>query len=143
MKKFLLSLLVVLMLALSGCGDATVGVAVDIPIVPVVFINPPVITLYPYTKDTQTEYIYGSIDFYASDADIYSMTVVAYNPRGVEMSRVTTYPTNLTGAIRGTIPFSIDYFTFPSEINAYTFSVYLTDSNGYTSNQAVDRFYVP
>ncbi|MDD2897872.1 MAG: hypothetical protein PHI31_04080 [Desulfuromonadaceae bacterium] len=140
MKNVFFGLMVALMLAMSGCGEATIGVAVDIPIA---FINPPAITFHTYTKDTATEHIYGSINFDAPDSDIDSMTVVVYNPRGVELSRVTTYPTNLSGATRGTIPFSIDYFTFPSESNPYTFSIYLTDFNGNTSNQAVDTFRVP
>ena len=33
--------------------------------------------------------------------------------------------------------------TFPSDAYAYTFSIYLTDFNGYTSNQAVATFFVP
>lgn len=70
------------------------------------------------------------------------MTVVAFDSRGFERSRTITL-IHLPGAVRGTIPFSIDYHTFPSDAFAYTFSVYLTDFNGLTSNQGAGTFLVP
>ena len=70
------------------------------------------------------------------------MTVVAIDPRGYEISRTVT-GLGLRGVTEGSIPFSIDYATFPSEVHAYTFSIYLTDFNGSTSNQVVDTFFVP
>lgn len=140
MKKFLLGILAVLTLVMSGCGDASV--AVVIPVDPVYVVSPPSITSYSFTKNTTTEFINGSVDFYAPDSDIDFITVVSYNSLGYEMSRTTTY-VNVPNTTYGTIPFKIDYLTFPSSLYAYTFSVYLTDFNGYTSNQAVDTFYVP
>lgn len=138
MKKMLLGMMALMMLVLSGCGDGSVAVVV--PIGPV--ISPPSITSYQFTKDPAAEFIDGSVTFYAPDADIDTMTVVVIDPRGYEISRSTTL-IYLAGTTMGTIPFSIDYETYPSETYAYTFSVYLTDLNGYTSNQAVDTFYVP
>lgn len=136
MKRALLGMLAIMMLVLSGCGGGRVEVVV--PVGP----EPPSITSHSFTKNTATEFIYGEVTFYAPDSDIYSMTVVAIGPRGNEVSRTKTYP-DRTGVIQGTIPFSIDYYNFPSGVYPYTFSIYLTDFNGYTSNQAVDTFYVP
>ncbi|NTV49533.1 MAG: hypothetical protein HGB32_01730 [Geobacteraceae bacterium] len=138
MKRLLVSMLTIVMLVLSGCGDATVSIL--IPIGPV--IEPPAITSYQFTKNTVTELIEGSVDFYAPDSDIDTMTVVVFDPRGYEIFRSKTF-IYLTGAVSGTIPFRIDYYYYPSEVFAYTFSIYLTDFNGNTSNQAVDTFNVP
>jgi hypothetical protein len=136
MKKVLLGLMAIMMLAMSGCGGGSVEVVV--PIGP----EPPSITSHQFTKDPVAEFIDGSVAFYAPDSDIDTMTVVVYDPRGREISRSQTV-INLPGAVHGTIPFSIDYATFPSEVYAYTFSIYLTDFKGNTSNQAVDTFFVP
>lgn len=138
MKRMLLGMLAIMMLVMTGCGDGTVAVVV--PLQPV--INPPSITSHSFTKNTATEFIYGDVAFYAPDSDIDSMTVVVLDPGGNEISRSKTFP-NRTGVTQGTIPFSIDYVTYPSSNYAYTFSIYLTDFNGYTSNQAVDTFFVP
>lgn len=130
MKKLMLVILVVMMAGLSGCGDPSVAV------------NPPSITSYQFSKDALNEYINGSVDYYAPDSDIDSMTVVVYDSLGHERSRTKTL-INHPGVTQGNIPFSIDYLTFPSDAYAYTFSIYLTDFNGYTSNQAVDIFFIP
>jgi len=130
MKRLIFGLLMILMAGLSGCGGSSVTV------------NPPSITSYQFTKDAVREYIDGSVNYYAPDSDIDTMTVVTYDSRGIERSRTQTL-INHPGTAQGTIPFSIDYLTFPSDAYAYTFSVYLTDFNGYTSNQAVDSFYIP
>lgn len=135
MKRLLLGALTIMMLLLSGCGD---GILVVVPIGPV--INPPSITSYQFTKDPVGAFINGSVTFYAPDSDIYSMTVVVFDSGGNTKSRITSFP-NFPGAIQGTIPFSIDYFTYPA--GTFTFSIYLTDFNGYTSGQIVDTFRVP
>lgn len=134
MKKVIVGMLAILMLAMTGCGGGSVEVVVPVE---------PSITLNPFSQDRVSEFIFGSVDFYAPDSDIDSMTVVAYDARGIQWSRTNT-SINLPDVIRGTIPFSIDYNSFPSDFNApYTFSVYLTDFNGMTSNQAVGTFFVP
>jgi hypothetical protein len=130
MKKLLLGMVTIVMLVMAGCGEAPVTV------------YPPEIQSYTFTKDTVHEYIDGSVRYYASDSDIDTMTVVVYDSRGYEWSRTKTL-INHPGVTQGTILFSIDYYTFPSDTRPYTFSVYLTDFNGYTSNQAVDTFWVP
>jgi hypothetical protein len=138
MKRLLVATLTIVMLMLSGCGDATVSVF--IPIGPL--IDPPEITSFQFTKNPATELIDGSVNFYAPDSDIDTMTVVVFDPRGYEISRSKTFIYQ-AGVVWGTIPFRIDYYYYPSDIFAYTFSIYLTDFNGNTSNQAVDTFYVP
>lgn len=130
MKRLMFGMVMMVMTILSGCGDSSVAV------------NPPSITSYQFTKDSLHEYIDGSVDYYAPDSNIDSMTVVVYDSRGYEWSRTNTLISH-PEITQGTIPFSIDYVTFPSDAYAYTFSVYLTDFNGYTSNQAVDTFYIP
>jgi hypothetical protein len=138
MKKLLVGMMAMLLLAMTGCGGGSVEVSG--PVGPVAYA--PSVTLNGFTKDTLYEILDGSVSFYAPDSDIDTMTVVAINPAGYEVSR-TVKLINLPGVIQGTIPFSIDYHTFPSSGYAYTFSVYLTDFHGYTSNQAVDIFWVP
>lgn len=128
MKRVLLGLVAIMMLAVSGCGDATVAV------------NPPSITSYQFTKDSIDEFIDGRVAFYAPDSDIDTMTVAVFDSGGNLYSKIVSFP-NLPGVTQGTIPFSIDYYTYPA--GRFTFSVYLTDFNGYTSNQAVDSFSIP
>jgi hypothetical protein len=135
MKRLLLGVLTIMVLLMSGCGE---GVRVVVPIVPV--ISPPSITSYQFTKDPVAKLINGSIAFYAPDSDVYSMTVVVFDSGGNTKSRITSFP-SFPGAIRGTIPFSIDYFTYPA--GTFTFSIYLTDFNGNSSGQIVDTFSVP
>lgn len=140
MKRLLLGMLTIMMLVMSGCGDASVAVVV--PLEPVIVISPPTITSYQFTKDPVAEFIDGSVEFYAPDSDIDTMTVVVIDPRGYEIYRKNTL-IYLSGAVQGSIPFSIDYVNFPSETYAYTFTAYLTDFKGNTSNQAVNTFWVP
>lgn len=127
MKKLLLGMMTMMMLIMSGCGDATV-------------INPPSITAYQFTKDSAAKFIDGSVSFYAPDSDIDTMTIVVFDSGGYEITR-TTASLNFPGTTQETVFFSIDYVTYP--FGAYTFGIYLTDFNGYTSNQIVGTFLVP
>lgn len=136
MKRVLLGMLAIMMLVMSGCGDGSVSVI--IPVEPV--INPPSITSYRFTKDVAAEFIDGSVDFDAPGSDIDTMTVVVFDSVGSEMSRIITF-IDRPGIVEGTIPFSIDYITYPAGI--YTFGIYLTDFNGFPSNLVVDSFAVP
>ena len=133
MKRVLLAMFAVMMLVMSGCGDSSVAVVVPVDPVP----EPPSITSFQFTQDRIAEFIDGSVNFSAPDSDIDTMTVVVFDSRGFEISRTTTV-INLPDVIQGTIPFSIDYFTFPA--GTFTFSVFLTDFNGFTSNQVVGSF---
>lgn len=129
MKRIIFGILAIMMAGLSGCGETTT-----------VTVNPPSITSYRFTKDAVTEYIDGNAGYFAPDSDIDSMTVVVFDSRGFEISRTKTF-LNLPGITQGTVFFSIDYLTYPAD--KFTFSIYLTDFNGYTSNQIVDTFQVP
>lgn len=131
-------MLAIMMLVISGCGEASVAVVIPLEHV----ISPPTITSYQFTKDPVAEFIDGSVSFYAPDSDIDTITVAVFDSGGYEISRTTT-ALNLRGVAQGTVPFSIDYVTYPSAAYAYTFSIYLTDFNGYPSNQIVDTFRVP
>jgi hypothetical protein len=135
MKRLLLGMLAMMMLVMSGCGDDTVVVVVPV-------VDPPTITSYEFAKNTATEFVNGSVNFVAPDSDIDTITVVVFDSQVNEVSRTITTVLNLPiGATQGTIPFSIDYITFPND--TYTFSIFLTDFNGNPSNQAVDIFLVP
>lgn len=138
MKKLILSMFTILTLLLAGCGDGSVSVYV--PIGPV--INPPAITSYQFTKDRISEFIDVSVTFYAPDSDIDTVTVTVFDPNNQVISRTTTRR-NLQGVVNGTIFTSIDYASYPSSPYRYSFSVYVTDFNGYTSNLISDWFYVP
>lgn len=135
MKRLLLGMLSMMLLVMSGCGDASVSV-----VVPVTHVNPPSITSYQFTKDTLTRFIDGSVDFYAPDSDIDTITITVFNSSGFQVARTRT-ALSLPGVIRGTISFSIDYSAYFAD--TYTFSIFLTDFNGNTSNQIVDTFRVP
>lgn len=135
MKRALSGLLGIMMLVMSGCGDGSVSVVV--PVAPV--INPPSITLNPFTQDKTAKFIDGSVTFYAPDSDIDTMTVAVYDSIGL-LSRTPTI-VYLPGTTWGTIPFSIDYITFPA--GQFTFSIYVTDFKGITSNLVVGSFLVP
>jgi hypothetical protein len=126
------------MLLISGCGDP--GLLLVIPIGHVA--GPPSITSYQFTQDSVAEFIDGSVDFYAPDADIDTITVAVFDSRNRVISRTTT-KRNLQGLIRGRIFFSIDYATYPADPYAYSFRIYLTDFNGFSSNQVEDIFRVP
>lgn len=137
MKRMLLGMLAIMMLVMSGCGGGTVEVVV--PIEPV--INPPSITLNQFTQDRVRDFIDGSVVFFAPDADIDTMTVSVFDSiGGFERSRTTAVIT-LPGVVRGTIPFSIDYLNFPN--GTFTFSIFLTDIDGFTSNLVVGTFSAP
>lgn len=135
MKRALLSILMVTMLVISGCGDGSV--AVYVPIGPV----DPSITSYSFGPGTLYGYINGSVDFLAPDSDIDTITVVVVNSSNVPMSRTDTRANLPVGTTSGRIPFSIDYNTYPS--GTYYFTVYVTDFNRNISNSIADKFLVP
>lgn len=133
MKRLLLGMLVMTILVMAGCGDGSISVVVPV-------VEPPSITSYQFTQDRSVEFIDGSVNFFAPDSDIDTIIVTVFDSRGFEVSRTKAIQ-DLPGVIRGTIFFSIDYFTYP--IGTFTFSIFLTDFNGNTSNLIVDTFSVP
>lgn len=135
MKRVLVGFLAILILIISGCGDASVSV-----VIPITIIDPPSITAYQFSKDQAAQFVDGSVDFIASDSDIDTITIAVFDANGLLVTRIRT-ALRLPGVTSGRIPFSIDYSTYFN--GTYTFSVYVTDFNGNTSNQVVDRFFVP
>jgi hypothetical protein len=140
MKNMLVGMMAILMLIMSGCGDGSGSVSVYVPFEPI--IDPPTITSHGFSKDRIAEYIDGSVNFIAPDSDIDTITVTVFDPNNREISRTTT-KRNLQDVTSGTVFFSIGYAAYPSDTYPYSFSVYLTDFNGYTSNEIYDTFYVP
>jgi hypothetical protein len=132
MKRLLLGMLTMMTLVMSGCGDATVAVVVP--------LEPPSITSTRFTQDTVDEFIDGSIDFFAPDSDIDTMTVEVFDSSGFAIFRRESL-LNLPGVIQGIVPFSIGYVNFLND--TFTFSIFLTDFNGNTSNRAEGTFSVP
>ena len=125
-------MLTMMTLVISGCGGSSVAVVVP--------VNPPSITLNQFTKDTVAEFIDGNVVFFAPDSDIDTITVSVFDSSGAVIFRKESL-LNLQGVVQGTVPFSIDYATYPA--GTFTFSIFLTDFNGNTSNQVVDTFRVP
>jgi hypothetical protein len=131
MKKLLLGMLTIMTLVMSGCGGSTVAVVVPIE---------PSITSSRFTQDTVAEFIDGSVNFFAPDSDIDTMTVSVFDSSGTVIFRKESL-LDLRDVIQGIVPFSIDYLTFPA--GTFTFSIFLTDFNGNTSNQFVGTFSIP
>jgi len=138
MKRVFLLIMSVMMFSLAGCGSEG-SVSVYIP-APDPIITLPSITNSQFSQDTLNHFIYGSVDFYAPDNDIDTMTISVINSRGFVMERTVKSLTGLTGMTTGIIQFSIDYISYPPE--TYTFTVYLTDKAGYFSNAIYGTFRV-
>ncbi|MBL0225349.1 MAG: hypothetical protein IPQ16_07165 [Geobacteraceae bacterium] len=136
MKRIILLVVSMMVLALAGCGSE---VSVVIPI-PVPIITPPSITYSQYTQDTVNRFVDGSVDFYAPYSDIDTITITVVDSRGFVVERAVTPVPGLTGITTGTISFSIDYLLYRPD--TYTFSVYLTDRAGYFSNVIYGTFRV-
>jgi hypothetical protein len=134
MKRLLLGMMAIMMLVMSGCGGSTETVVVP---------EPPSISLNQFTKDTAAEFIDGSIDFFAPDSDADTITVAVFDSSGAVVFRKETLLNlqDVFDVIRGTVPFSIDYVTYPA--GTFTFSIFVTDVNGNTSNLVVNAFSVP
>ena len=135
MKRLFVMMVAMMTLVMAGCGDGSVTVTV-----PISTLRAPTIEAYRFTKNSATQFVTGSVDYFAPDSDIDTMTVTVFSSSGLQTSRTVTL-INQVNVARGTISFSIDYVNLVAD--TYTFSVYLTDFNGLTSNQAVDTFRVP
>jgi hypothetical protein len=135
MKRAVVGFLAIVILVISGCGDASVSV-----VIPITLLAPPSITAYQFSKDQAAQFVDGSVDFIAPDSDIDTITIAVIDSNGFLVTRTRT-TLRLPGVTSGRIPFSIDYSTYVN--GTYTFSVFVTDFNGNTSNQIVDRFSVP
>lgn len=136
MKRLILIIISIMMLVTAGCGSE-VSVVVPIPI-PIFIVTPPSITAYQFTQDSVNYFVNGSVDYYAPDFDLDTITISATNSFGVVTERTVTSLVGVNGRTTGTITFSIDYLKYRPDV--YTFTVYLTDKAGYMSNPIYEAF---
>lgn len=133
MKRFMLLILVAMTLLTAGCGSE---VTVVIPLV-----QAPEITAARFSQDVVNRFVDGSVDFYAPDSDLDTITISVTDSRGFGVTRTVTDLAAFRGSVRGTIDFTIDYLTYLPD--TYTISVHLTDLNGLISNPVFFSFRVP
>lgn len=138
MKRLILVTMSLLVLLVAGCGSE-VSVVIPIP-VPIRIFTGPSITHSQYSQDTVNKFVDGSVDFYAPDSDIDTITISVVDSGGVLVERIVTSLAGLTGMTTGTISFSIDYLGYRPD--SYTFTIYLTDRAGYFSNAVYGSFTV-
>ena len=134
MKRGFLLVISLMMIGLAGCGSE---ISVVVPI-PIPIIVPPSITSSQFSQDTANFFVNGSIDFYAPDFDLDTMTVSVVDSRGGVAERTVRTLTGVAGRTSGTISFSIDYITYRPD--TYTFTIYVTDRAGYISNAIYGTF---
>lgn len=134
MKLFILFTMLLLMMMIAGCGS-------EISIVlPAYYNSPLTITNYHHTQDVVNSYIDGTVEFYAPDSDLDTITISVVNSRGVEVEHTVTSLGSFAGRSSGVISFSIDYINYRPD--DYTFTIYLTDRVGYMSNAVYGSFRV-
>ena len=133
MKRLIWGTLTIMMLVMAGCGSGSFFISIGT-------FSPPSITSSQFSQDRVNRFIDGSIDFFDPDGDLDTMTVTVINSRGSIVYQKITF-VNLAGVVTGTIPFFIDYITFPPDV--YTLTIYLIDLFGHFSNQVVITFSVP
>lgn len=133
MRKILIVVMSILILGLAGCGGE---VTVTVPL-PIHIITAPSIASYQFSQDRINYLVEGSVDYYAPDVDIDTITISATNSNGVVTNMTVTSLTNTIGS-SGSIAFSIDYYSYSPD--TYTFTVYLTDKLGYISNPVYGTF---
>lgn len=134
MKKFFLTTTLLLMFITAGCGSEISFV------VPIPFLSAPAITYYQYSQDSLNFFVDGTVEFSAPDFDLDTITVSIVDSRGVVTQQTVTSLGAFRGLSSGTIPFSIDYINYRPDI--YSFTIYLTDKAGYTSNPVYGYFRV-
>ena len=135
MKRLILVAMLLLMTMITGCGSE---ISVALPIV--FYDSPPTITTYRHTQDVVNSYVDGTVEFYAPDNDITSVTITVVNFRGTEIEHTVTSLGAFAGITTGAISFSIDYINYRPD--DYTFTIYLTDRAGYMSNPVYGSFRV-
>jgi hypothetical protein len=141
MKLVAMTTLMLVMLLGAGCGgEVTFVASTGNGTIVVTTASVPTITLAQYRQDTASRIVFGSIDFYTPGADAGTMTITVTDSRGVVVSRSVDGLAAFDGLLRGTIPFSIDYVTFPPD--TYTFTIFLTSRAGSLSNPVFGSFRV-
>ena len=134
MKRLILVAMSLIMFLISGCGS-------EITVVwPIFQYDPPTISNFHYSQDRVNSYVDGTVDFYAPDHDLDSITISVRDSRGIEVERTVTSLGAYSGQAAGTISFSIDYFNYQPD--TYYLTIYVTDYWGYMSNPVYDSFSV-
>lgn len=134
MKRLFMVIMSTLMLLTAGCGSE---VAVFLPI-PVA--SPPSIITYHHSQDVVNRFVDGSVEFYAPDFDLDTITVSITNSRGVLIEETVTTLAGYEGRTTGTISFTIDYLNYRPD--DYNYTIYLTDTAGFISNPVYGSFRV-
>lgn len=132
MKRLILVTMSVLMFSIAGCGG-DISVFIPIPI-----IISPSITHNQYTQDMVNSFVDGTVDFYAPDHDLDTITITVFDSKGVLVANTVSSLGAYAGQSTGTISYSIDYLNYRPE--NYTFSIYVTDRWGYLSNSVYGSF---
>jgi len=133
MKRLLVTMLL-FMTMVAGCGS-------EISVVLPIYTNsPPTITTYHNTQDVVNSYVDGTVEFYAPDSDLDTITIIVADSRGAEREHTITTLGLFAGRSSGVISFSIDYINYRPD--DYTFTIYLTDRAGYMSNPVYGSFRV-
>jgi hypothetical protein len=132
MKRLILVTMLLLTTMIAGCGS-------EISVVlPVYYDSSPTITTYHHTQDVVNSYVDGTVEFYAPDRDLDSISITVVNSRGIEIEHTITSLGAFAGRSSGAISFTIDYINYRPD--DYTFTIYLTDRAGYLSNPVYPEF---
>lgn len=114
MKRLILVAMSVIMFLISGCGS-------EITVVwPIFQYDSPTISDFHYSQDMLNHYVDGTVDFYAPDHDLDSITISVTNSRGVEVERTVTSLGGYSGQSAGTISFSIDNINYQPDTYYFT-----------------------
>lgn len=133
MKRIMLLILASMVLLTAGCGSE---VTVVIPVA-----QSPEITAARFSQDVFRSFVDGSIDFFAPDTDLDTITTTVTDSRGFNVTRTVTDLIAFRGQVRGTIALTVNYQTYQQD--TYTITVFLTDRIGLSSNPVFYTFVVP
>jgi hypothetical protein len=131
MKRLILVTMLFLMTMIAGCGELLPASSDYLP---------PKITTYHHTQDVLNSYVDGTLEFYAPDSDLDTITISVVNSRGTEIEHTITYLSSFAGRSSEAIYFTIDYINYRPD--DYTYTIYLTDRAGYMSNPVYGAFRV-
>jgi hypothetical protein len=141
MKVIVLLALSLVVLFSGGCGsDVTAVISTGSGIIVISSGSEPTIQNLQYSQDVAGHMVYGTVDFYAPDANLDVMTISVMDSRGYLRSRVVRDLAAFGGVISGRLPFSFGYAAYPPDI--YTFTIFVSDWAGHSSNPVYGSFTV-
>jgi len=135
------ALLSLLIMTSTGCGSDVTLVAstgTGTVVITTVDVPPPSITLAQFWQDTVKRAVYGSVDYYSPGSDPGTMTITVTDSHNVLVLRSVNDLAAFSGLPRGTIPFSINYASFPPD--TYAFTIFITNRSGNLSNPLYGSF---